>query len=1082
MSQSLELLLIQFLMPDNDARRQAEDQIKRLAKDPQVVPALIHHLRTAKTPNVRQLAAVLLRKKITGHWAKLPPQLRQLVKQSLIESITMEHSPPVRRASANVVSIIAKYAVPGGEWPDLLPFLFQCSQSPQEDHREVALILFSSLTETIGDSFRPHFADLQALLLKCLQDETSNGVRVAALKAVGSFIEFTHDAADVIKFREFIPSILNVSRQCIASGDEDVAIIAFEIFDELIESPAPLLGDSVKAIVQFSLEVCSSPNLDSSTRHQAIQIISWLAKYKSGSLKKHSLIIPILQVLCPLLTESTNREEDDDDLAPDRAAAEVLDTMSLKLPKHVFPPVFEFASLSSQSVDPKFREASVTVLGVISEGCLELMKAKLGPVLHIVLGGLRDPEQVVRGASSFALGQFAEYLQPEIISHYESVLPCILNAIEDSSDDVKEKSYYALAAFCENMGEEILPFLDSLMGKLFAALQTSKRMLQETCMSAIGSVASAAEQAFLPYAERVLELMKNFLVLTSDEDLRSRARATELVGIVAMIVGRARMEPILPPFIEAAISGYGLEYSELREYTHGFFSNVAEILEDGMVQYLPHVVPLAFASCNLDDGSAVDIDDSDDDNENVNGFGGVSSDDEAHDEPRMRNISIRTGVLDEKAAATQALGLFALHTKSAYAPYLEESLRILVKHSSYFHEDVRLQAITGLKNILIAAHAVFQVQNDGASKAREILESVMNIYIKTMNEDDDKEVVAQACMSVADIIKDFGYVAVEPYMPRLVESTLVLLREESVCQQIESDSDIDDDDTEHDEVLMDAVSDLLPAFAKAMGSHFAPIFATLFDPLMKFAKSSRPAQDRTMVVACLAEVAQDMGAPIAAYVDAIMPLALKELASSSETNRRNAAFCVGELCKNGGASSLKYFGDVLRALYPLFGESEPDDAVKDNAAGAVARMIMAHQESIPLNQVLPVFVKGLPLKEDREESMPVYSCICNLVLSSNPQIAPLVPDLVNVFAQVAVSPLETPEVKAQIGRAFAHLLSIYGQQMQPLLGSLSPTHANALAAIAPKTCQKDSFFSQVFVFLCQSSPVFPNGATYLFHF
>lgn len=91
MAQSLELLLIQFLMPDNDARRQAEDQIKRLAKDPQVVPALVQHLRTAKTPNVRQLAAVLLRKKITGHWAKLSPQLKQLVKQSLIESITMEH-------------------------------------------------------------------------------------------------------------------------------------------------------------------------------------------------------------------------------------------------------------------------------------------------------------------------------------------------------------------------------------------------------------------------------------------------------------------------------------------------------------------------------------------------------------------------------------------------------------------------------------------------------------------------------------------------------------------------------------------------------------------------------------------------------------------------------------------------------------------------------------------------------------------------------------------------------------------------------------------------------------------------------
>jgi len=36
----------------------------------------------------------------------------------------------------------------------------------------------------------------------------------------------------------------------------------------------------------------------------------------------------------------------------------------------------------------------------------------------------------------------------------------------------------------------------------------------------------------------------------------------------------------------------------------------------------------------------------------------------------------------------------------------------------------------------------------------------------------------------------------------------------------------------------------------------------------------------------------------------------------------------------------------------LFGESEPDDAVRDNAAGAVARMIMVHPESIPLNQVM----------------------------------------------------------------------------------------------------------------------------------
>ncbi|CAD6341036.1 unnamed protein product [Miscanthus lutarioriparius] len=1043
MAQSLELLLIQFLMPDNDARRQAEEQIRRLARDPQVVPALVHHLRTAKTPNVRQLAAVLLRKKITSHWPKLHPDSKASLKQALIDSITLDHSHPVRRASANVVSIIAKYAIPAGEWPELLPFLFQCSQSPQDDHREVALILFSSLTETIGATFQSHLNNLQPILLKCLQDETSSRVRIAALKAVGSFIEYVNDGGDIVKmFRDFVPSILNVSRQCLANGEEDVASIAFEIFDELIESPAPLLGDSVRSIVKFSLEVSANQDLEINIRQQAIQIISWLVKFKASFLKKHKLVVPILQVMCPLLTETAN-EDEDSDLAADRSAAEVIDTMAINLPRHVLAPVLEFASVSFHHINPKYREAAVTSLGVISEGCCEHLKDKLEDCLKIVLEALKDQEQMVRGAASFALGQFAEHLQPEILSHYASVLPCILNALEDPSDEVKEKSYYALAAFCEDMGEDILPYLEPLICRLVMSLQSSPRNLQETCMSAIGSVAAAAEQAFTPYAKKVLEMMKGFMVLINDEDLCARARATEVVGIVAMAVGRARIEAILPPFIEAAIAGFGLEYSELREYTHGFFSNVAEILGDSFTQYLPHVVPLVFSSCNLDDGSAVDIDDAD---SIENGFGGVSSDDDVNDEPRVRNISVRDGV---SGGVTEDFDQAQWKKNKSAIPTIFCIKSRMCSVKCDFMALLVVTLITLLADILTAVRAIPPTHADVLEKQKDVLDTVLNIYIKTMTEDDDKEVVAQACMSVADIVKDCGFAAIEPYMLRLAEATLVLLRQESSCQQVESDGE-DDGDIDHDEVLMDAVSDLLPAFAKVMGSYFDPIFAKLFDPLMKFAKSPHPPQDKTMVVATLAEVAQEMGAPISAYVDKIMPLVLKELASSDATNRRNAAFCVGEICKNGGAAALKYYGDILRSLHNLFGNSESDDAVRDNAAGAIARMIMVQPQSIPLNQVLPVFIKALPLKEDHEESMTVYGCICSLLLSSHPQILPLVPDVIHVFAQVVVSPDESDEVKTNIGKAVSHLISVYGQQMQPILSALPPAHASALASFASR--------------------------------
>ncbi|MCO5558950.1 hypothetical protein L7F22_012541 [Adiantum nelumboides] len=664
-------------------------------------------------------------------------------------NLAFMHSPPVQKASANVASVIAKHAVPAGDWPELLPFLFQCSQSPRENHREVALILFSSLTETIWETLKPHYSTLQGVFVKGLQDPESQRVRVAALKAVGALVGCLDTEEEVVKFRELIPHILHVSRECLANGSEEVAILAFEIFDELVESPVPVFGTSITDIVQFALEVCSNKEFELNVRHQAIQILSWLSKYKPKTLVKYKAVHPILKVICPLLAEVNNRQ-DEDELSMDRAAAEVLDTMALSLPKkYVFPVVLDFAAGGYGSADPNCREAAVMALGVISEGCFEIMKKKLPDILRVVLQALQDPEQVVRGAASFALGQFAEHLQPEIVEHYETVLPCIFNVLNDASSEVQEKAYYALAAFCENLGTEILPYLEPLMAKLLQALENGRRALQETCMSAIGAAAAAAEQAFIPYSARVLEMMKHFMVLTKDEDLAARARATELVGIIAIAVGCQNMQLVLHEFVGAAITGFSLDYSELREYTHGFLSSVAEVLKESFVQvasitiiillthigvmqqevghmqqvvvhgngnvifvdmrkqYLPRAVPLALESCNLDDGAAVDFEDSEEEGDAPSGFGGVSSDEDDQDNRRVRNFSVRTGVLDEKAAATQALGAFAAHTKAAFSPYLSQCLDVLKRHAGYFHEDVRLQAMIALKHVFTVTRAAY---------------------------------------------------------------------------------------------------------------------------------------------------------------------------------------------------------------------------------------------------------------------------------------------------------------------------------------------------------------------------------------
>lgn len=75
----------------------------------------------------------------------------------------------------------------------------------------------------------------------------------------------------------------------------------------------------------------------------------------------------------------------------------------------------------------------------------------------------------------------------------------------------------------------------------------------------------------------------------------------------------------------------------------------------------------------------------------------------------------------------------------------------------------------------------------------------------------------------------------------------------------------------------------------------------------------------------------------------------------------------------------RYYGDALRGLYPLFGEAEPDNAVRDNAAGAVARMIMVHPETIPLNQVENLmFLLFMALKVSLYLSWSLYIVVLSL--------------------------------------------------------------------------------------------------------
>ena len=73
------------------------------------------------------------------------------------------------------------------------------------------------------------------------------------------------------------------------------------------------------------------------------------------------------------------------------------------------------------------------------------------------------------------------------------------------------------------------------------------------------------------------------------------------------------------------------------------------------------------------------------------------------------------GVLDEKASASQVLGLYAEATGALYAPHIEDTLLMLQKMANYFHSQVREQAYVSLPLLFVAASQAFPSQAAGLS-------------------------------------------------------------------------------------------------------------------------------------------------------------------------------------------------------------------------------------------------------------------------------------------------------------------------------------------------------------------------------
>eukprot|EP00755_Sulcionema_specki_P013257 Sspe_Gene.53549::Locus_29587_Transcript_1_1_Confidence_1.000_Length_3340::g.53549::m.53549/K20221/IPO4, RANBP4; importin-4 len=1022
----VEAMLGGCLSGVKEQRDAGEQAAVQLLKRKECVHLLIGQIQGSQSAGVRQLAAVLLRKKILSHWKRLAPEEKPAIKAQFLQVLGAEPVRLVRLAVAHCIAMLAKAEITAGTWPELFQFLIQCSKSPEAGHREIVILLLHACSHTIAPQLRGNPGPVTEMFLNGLKDPEPS-IRLHTLRAVGTFLDETVEEQDEL-LTKLLPAMFEVMQASFNTEDDEVLMGTFELLEDVIELPSKGRLEFLNQIITYLVQIAGAADCPLKYRERSAELLAWCCQYKPKLLQKRGFVQPICEVAMKFLMDrscTTVRLElgdDDDGVRPAIAVGtHLLDAAAGGLPSSaVGVPMMEWIKaelIDRKNEDPFVRRAGVLALSALSYGCRDLLREHILFVVDILKMCAADPNPMVRESALLSSCLLADYLQPEILEHHEVLFQLAVQSLTDQSPYLREKAAYLVDTFAENLEEQVEPYAAQLLEKLATVITTPSDLeglkAREVSVSAMSAIAEALEGKFAPYAEHALSIVIPLLRTNEDLYLTLRARATDSIGIIANAVKGGVFDKYLAEVMELVYQGFQLDYAELNEYAYSFWANMAELYGAQWLPQLPRVMEILFtelattsveqksdhpfadvAKTNIgDDASHEGSDDEDEDSE-MGGRGRCLTDSKR---------------LMAQASAFHCMGILAKCAGPEFHPYVTDVAELAINHIRHINQAVRKNAIQALPHLVMVYHKthptprVVGMVSEGAlsQDTKDACEYTLEAMLQIIREDEDKDVVAAACDSISELCDSIGAVAVHKSIEPLIEEILDLLQKKAMCQLTEDDDDgdADDDEEDHDQALIDTVFEMIEKLCLAYGESFYPMFTTLLPHIRKYLKPARPDSDHFMATGLIGQCCTALGGAVAPHIQEFAEIAVRGMSSKNGGVRSNCAFTAGALCAAVGPASVPHFPALLQALSSIFSRSEEIPEAFDNAVSSVMKMFRVNHEASHWQQTFPVLLNNIPLKKDMAENANVYSTLQWMVETFPGDMTPYMPKMVGCMVQ-----------------------------------------------------------------------------------
>ncbi|XP_074787267.1 uncharacterized protein LOC141973058 isoform X3 [Athene noctua] len=343
----LERLLEALLEPDSGAIRRATAGLREAFADPQTPARLGLLLRAAPRPQVRQLAAVLLRRRLLGRWRRLDPALRQRLPALLAEALERETEHTVTVALAQLGALVLRRGGLGA-WGPLGTWAQAAARDPQPGRQEAAMLVLSAALEAAPQALAPHGHALAALCRGALAPGGPPGPVAYSLRALGGLAAMLGGTQTEL-LRSLLPDIL-AALKGLLDTDEDRGAEALEVLDEFLEADPGAVTPHLRPLLDLCLQVGGDESRGDPVRVRALATVTFLAQKCPKALLRGGLLGPILGgLLTPLCADPPPgrpdpEEEEEEEGAgqggaegragpsPRHAAAQALDALAMGLP------------------------------------------------------------------------------------------------------------------------------------------------------------------------------------------------------------------------------------------------------------------------------------------------------------------------------------------------------------------------------------------------------------------------------------------------------------------------------------------------------------------------------------------------------------------------------------------------------------------------------------------------------------------------------------------------------------------------------------------------------------------------------